>query len=199
MLQKSLRGVFTSLLALSLFSAAQAADVGFEFGLGFDTSGDWRDIGKKAYGADSSGLGMFLELQAGVPIGINENVVIKTELSYLMGFVSVEYAYGEDDTYIDSILIPSVAAEYYVNGREANSFFVGANIGYPIPSSGSDGAYELEKKGVSFGIYGGYAFNGNLKVSLGYRSIPVEAVYLNGAYKESVNLGGVSFRFAYAF
>jgi hypothetical protein len=75
---------------------------------------------------------------------------------------------------------------------------VGANIGYPIPSSGSDGAYELEKKGVSFGIYGGYAFNGNLKASLGYRSIPVEAVYLNGK-KESVNLGGVSFRFAYAF
>jgi hypothetical protein len=184
-------------LASSLFSAAQAADVGFEFGLGLATSGDKSDIGEKAYNADSSGLGMFIELQAGVPIGVTDNVVIKPELSYLFSFVTVEGPYA-DDTYIDSVFIPSVSAEYYVNSHKANSFFVGANIGFPIPSSGSD-AYELEKDGISYGIYGGYAFSGNFKAQLGYRSIPVEVVYWDGIYKESANLGGVTFRLAYTF
>jgi hypothetical protein len=201
MLQKSfsLKGVFVFLLAFLLFGAttSQAADIGFEFGFGLSTSGDRSDILEKAYAADSSGLGMFLGLQAGVPIGVSENVVIKPELSYLLGFVKVEGVYS-DDTYIDSILIPAVAAEYYINSYVKSSFFLGADIGYPVPSSGSDGAYELEKDGVSYGVYGGYSFSGNAKILLGYRSIPVEVVYKNGK-KESANLGGVSLRFAYTF
>ncbi|MDR1285108.1 MAG: hypothetical protein LBJ88_02785 [Campylobacteraceae bacterium] len=199
MLQKSvsLKGVFALFLTFLLFNAIQAADVGFELGLGFDTSGDRSDILEKAYGGDSSGLGMFLELQAGVPIGVTDNVVIKPELSYLLGFVKVEGTYS-DDTYIDSIFIPSLSVEYYINSRKENSFFVGANIGYPAPSSGSDGEYELEKDGVSYGVYGGYSFGGNSKIMLGYRSIPIEAVYANDV-KESANLGGVLFRFAYTF
>jgi hypothetical protein len=57
---------------------------------------------------------------------------------------------------------------------------------------------QLSAKIISYGIYGGYAFSGHFKVQLGYRSIPVEAVYWNGA-KESANLGGVTFRLAYTF
>jgi hypothetical protein len=199
MLQKSfsLKSIFALFLTFSLFNAIQAADIGFEFGLGLDTSGDRMDILKKAYGSEPSGLGAWFELQVGVPVGVNENIVVKPELSYLMGFVRVDGAYARD-TYIDSILIPSVAVEYYINGRKESSFFVGANVGYPIPSSGSDGDYGLEKDSVSYGIYGGYAFGGHSKISLGYRSIPVEAVYANGG-SESANLGGVLLRFSYAF
>ncbi|MDR0579446.1 MAG: hypothetical protein LBG21_02475 [Campylobacteraceae bacterium] len=198
MLQKSfnLKSVFALLLASSLFSAAHA-DIGLEIGFGLDTSGDKLDAVEKAYGTKSSGLGMFLEMQAGMQIGVNENVVIKPELSYLFGLVKVEYLYG-DNVYIDSILIPAIAAEYYVNDRKGDSFFVGANIGYPIPSSGSGGVYEFEQDGMSYGIYGGYIFGGNSKISLGYRSIPVKTIYANDN-RESANFGGVSLKIAYIF
>ncbi|MDR1461021.1 MAG: hypothetical protein LBI78_05195 [Campylobacteraceae bacterium] len=190
---------FTLLFTFLLISAikTQAADIGFEFGFGLDTSGDRLDSIERAYGTDSSGLGMFFELQAGMPIGIAENFLVKPKLSYLMGYVSVDYAYGED-TCMDSLLISGVAAEYHINGYEKNSFFVGAEIGAISASSDSDGYYELDSNGVSYGIYGGYNFGGGSKILLGYRSIPVEVTYQNG-YKESNNFGGLSLQFTYTF
>jgi hypothetical protein len=199
------KSIFSTLLFSSLFAlpvSVFGVNVGFEIGAGFHTGGDHTDTVESAYRADSSGLGMFLGLQAGIPIGVTENFVVKPQLSLSFISVSVEDGYGEEDSYVDTIVIPGVAAEYYINGRK-NSAFIGAEIGVVSASGGSDkywnAGYELSGDGVSFGIYGGYAFGGGGKVSIGYRSVPVEVDYTYGLPIESANFGGLSFLFSYAF
>ncbi|MDR1452136.1 MAG: hypothetical protein LBI57_07405 [Helicobacteraceae bacterium] len=183
-------------------SGVKAADIGFEVGAGFNTGGDHTDAVEDSYGVDSDGLGLFLELRAGVPIGLTPNAVVKPQLSLLFTFVSVEDSVGNKDDYTDTIAIPGVAAEYYINGyKNSDSVFIGAELGVVTASGGSDkysnAGYELSGDGASFGIYGGYAFASGAKLSIGYRSIPVELEYNYGG-KESYNFGGLSFLFSYA-
>jgi hypothetical protein len=200
------RGYLPSLfLAFSLFTAtnAQAVDIGFEFGAGFNTGGNHSSAVEDAYGVDSDGLGLFLELYAGVPFSVTENVIVKPQLSLSFTFVSVEDGYGNTDDYTDTIVIPGVAAEYYINGYKNDSVFIGAEFGVVSASGGSDEyynvGYSLSGDGVSFGIYGGYAFGSGARFSIGYKSIPVELEYNYGGKKESENFGGLSFLFKYAF
>ncbi|MDR3347146.1 MAG: hypothetical protein LBN32_00890 [Helicobacteraceae bacterium] len=185
--------------SLALVPSAKATDIGFEFGAGFSTGGDWSDTIDKAYGGDSSGLGMFVNLQGGVPIGITENAVVKPKLALLLGLVSVDFGRGETESHADTIVIPGVAGEYYLNGyKDDPSVFAGIELGLVTASGGDGNYYDLSGDGLSFGFYGGYAFGGGAKFSIGYRSIPVEVKYL-GVYEESANFGGVSFLFNYAF
>jgi hypothetical protein len=192
-----------SLVPLVFAVSAQAIDIGFEFGVGINTGGDHTDAVEEAYRTDSDGLGMFIELHAGVPIGVTENFVVKPQLSLSFSSVSVEAYRGATETYVDTIVIPGVAAEYYINGYKNNSVFLGAELGSVGASSGSDKdasyGYKLAGDGSSFGIYGGYASGSGAKFSLGYRSIPVEVEYNLNGKKESKNFGGAQFLFSYAF
>jgi hypothetical protein len=194
---------FAFVLSLVFVPNVQAADIGFEFGAGFNTGGNHTSAVEDAYGVDSEGLGLFFELHAGVPIGVAENVVVKPQLSLSFTAVSVEDAVGKTDDYVDTIVIPGVAAEYYIEGYKSDSVFIGAELGVVSASGGSDEyynvGYSLSGDGVSFGIYGGYVFGGGAKFSIGYRSIPVELEYNYGGKKESENFGGLSFLFSYAF
>jgi hypothetical protein len=143
-----------------------------------------------------------LELSVGLPIGVTENFVVTPKFSYLMGIVSVSYDYGsheETDSYINSVALPAIAADYYLNDHKTdNSFFFGAEVGFPSPSSGKKERYEFESDGLSFGARVGYAF-GNGNFSIGYRSIPVKVKFFGGSIEESRNFGGVSLKFAYSF
>jgi hypothetical protein len=186
---------------LVIATNAQAVDIGFEFGAGLVLGGDHADALEESYATDdSTGLGAFLELNIGVPIGVTENVVVKPKISFLFSPVSVDYGYDESDTYLDTIIIPAIAAEYYINGFRSDSIFLGLELGVPSPSSGNDAPYPYEhdfkSDGISWGIYGGYNFS-NAKFSVGYRSIPIE--HTDVVYgSDSKNFGGVSFQFAYA-
>ncbi|MDR0664729.1 MAG: hypothetical protein LBF86_04310 [Helicobacteraceae bacterium] len=151
-------------------------------------------------------MGAFLQFYLGVPIGVTENVIVKPKLSLAFSPVSVEVIGGEDVSYVDTIVIPGVAGEYYIDGyKDDPSVFIGAELGVVSASGGDDEyrlygyGYELEGDGVSFGIYGGYAFGGGGKFSIGYRSAPVEVTYYRGNKKESKDFGGLSFLFSYAF
>jgi hypothetical protein len=152
---------------------------------------------------DSDGLGLFLELHAGVPLGVTENFVVKPKISFSFTTVSVEDLIGQKDEYTDTIVIPGVAAEYYINGYKDGSAFIGAELGVVSASGGSDDyanvGYDLSGDGLSFGFYGGYAFESGAKLSIGYRSIPVELEYNINGKSESKNFGGVSFLFSYAY
>ncbi|MDR2342879.1 MAG: hypothetical protein LBD84_07570 [Campylobacteraceae bacterium] len=195
---------FTFILIFLLIGTTkvQAVDFGLEFGFGVDTSKDWSNSLDKAYEAYdySLDLNVFFELQAGIPIGINENFLVKPKVSYLTGF-AFYYDHNQNDqkdVYSDSFTIPGIAVEYHLNGHQGNSFFIGAEVGTIIASSGSGGHYEFDDDSVSYGIYGGYNFNGGSKIALGYRNIPIEVTYLDG-YKESKNFGGFSLQFLYTF
>jgi hypothetical protein len=213
-------GIFKKLFFLMLFIAsslvcpteAQAVDIGFELSGGISTSGDYVDSITEAYEekygdrfSSKSGLGMFFEIGAALPIGLVEKIVIKPKISLLITAISVEEedSYGSSnkiEIYFNTIFIPALTSEYYINGYKESSFFFGGEIGAPFPSGGND-EYELGKKGISFGVYVGYAFYAGVKISIGYRSIPVEITYFPGAaeYKKSKDFGGVSFLFAYTF
>jgi hypothetical protein len=148
---------------------------------------------------------MFLETGVALPIGFAEKIVIKPKVSFLITAISVEEedSYSSSnkiETYFNTIFIPAVASEYYINGYKESSFFFGGEIGAPFPSGGND-EYNQGNKGISFGVYVGYAFYAGIKISVGYRSIPVEITYFPGAaeYKKSKDFGGVSFLFAYTF
>jgi hypothetical protein len=68
-----------SLLLVPLVFAvsAKAFDIGFELGAGFNTGGNHTSAVEDAYGVDSDGLGLFIELHAGIPLGVSENFVVK--------------------------------------------------------------------------------------------------------------------------
>jgi hypothetical protein len=196
---------------LACVTNAQAADIGFELSTGLSTSGDYTDSIEKAYEdvyekSIDSGLGIFYEIGAAMPVGIAENIVVKPKISLLMGFVSIEVTDSAGSTKdielkINTVFIPAIATEYHLNGYKEPSFFFGGEIGFPIISGGDDEYYELENDGISFGFYCGYAFKGGVKISIGYRSIPAEITYFPNLieYKETKNFGGVSFQFAYKF
>jgi hypothetical protein len=213
-------GIFKKLFFLMLFitsllvcaTEAQAVDIGFEFSGGISTSGDYVDSVTEAYEkkygdrlSNNGGLGMFLETGAALPIGFAEKIVIKPKISLLITAIAVEEedSFGSSEnveTYFNTIFIPAVASEYYISGYKGSSFFFGGEIGAPFPSGGND-EYKLGNNGISFGLCCGYAFYAGIKISVGYRSIPVEFTYFPGAteYKKSKDFGGVSFLFAYTF
>ncbi|MDR0580336.1 MAG: hypothetical protein LBG21_07030 [Campylobacteraceae bacterium] len=195
---------FTFVLAFLFIGTTkvQAVDFGLEFGFGVDTSKDWSSSIDRAYEAYdySLNLNAFFEAQVGVPIGITEDFLLKPKVSYLTGF-AFYYDYNQKDqkdVYRDSFIIPGIAAEYHLNGHQGNSFFIGAEVGTIRASSGSEGHYDFDNGGISYGVYGGYNFSGGSKISLGYREIPIDVTYLDG-YKESKNFGGFSLQFVYTF
>lgn len=97
-----------------------------------------------------------------------------------------------DETYINTIIMPGIYAQYYFT--EARTWYVNGGLSIPIANTGSD-FLELDGKGVGLAGSIGYAFSGQtLRVEGGYSYMPVD-VSLNGSKVDDYNFGGFQLRF----
>lgn len=164
------------------------ASTALELGAGFVISPDYGDLLEDVYeDADSTGIGGWLDLHVGVRMALSDQLTVTPALDVLLNYVIVDGLGDEDETYLNSIVIPSVGVRYAF--QQVPSLYLGGEINYNTPNSGSD-FYEFDSGGMGWGAFVGYAFDA-MRMELGYLDIPVEV----GASEE--NLGGVMFRIGF--
>ena len=183
-------GLAVLFVAAPLVAAAATDDsTAIELGAGVVISPDYGSLLEDVYrDADSTGIGGWLDLHGGVRLKVNDQFSITPTLGLLLNYVIVTGG-RQDESYLNSIIVPSVAARYSFD--KAPSLYIGGEVNYNIPNTGSD-YYEFESGGVGFGGVLGYAFEGDMNLELGYVYLPVEV----GSRDE--NLGGFLFRIGIA-
>ena len=178
-------------------------DTQFVVGVGIVISPDYRDLLEAAYpNADLWGGYGWLDLHLGLRFNANENFSITPQLGFLFNLVSIDYYYfdyydtwHEEDSYFNTIIVPSISARYAFN--KAPSLYLRAEVNYNIPNTGSD-AYDFSSGGVGVGGMVGYEFKGGWHLEGGYTYIPVDVEWWGG--KEDRNIGGgFTVRFGKAF
>ncbi len=171
-------------------AAAKDKPVAVELGGGFIISPGYGSLLKDAYPhASSPGIGGWLNLQGGIRFRLSDQFSITPTLGVLLNYVIVSGG-GQDENYLNSILVPSLSARYSFS--KAPSLYVGGEVNCNSPSSGSD-RYDLKSDGIGFGGYVGYAFEGGMNMEVGYLDLPVKTRF------SKENLGGVLLRAAFAF
>ena len=181
------------------------SSVAIEIGAGADFSSDYNSVLKDIYSDYDLGFGGwgFLDIHLGVRCKLNEQLSVTPTLGVLLNYVIVSGG-THDDSYLNSILVPSLAARYSFTSTP--SAYIGAEVNYNSPNTGSD-IYELKSGGVGYGGFLGYAFEGDWNAELGYLYLPVEVAGMNvGHYDEDArvyhpadeNFGGVLLRFSKA-
>ena len=202
-----MKQIAIGVLALLLYATvSQAVDLGFEAGIGISISSDYQSVVKDAYpGSSVSGAGaMMSDLHIGVPIAISENIVVAPTITLLISFVAVTYDYGtheETDSYSNTVIVPALAARYYLSGRKNSSPYFEAEVNANSPHSGKSDRYKFSSGGTGYGIFGGYHIamdNLGVNIELGYRYLPVEVDAWNSS-KETKNFGGFAVRTSITF
>lgn len=186
MQNSALRVSLAILFALTLFGAATASAEGAaaELGAGLVISPDYGSMLEDVYDGVGTGIGGWVNLQGGIRLPVNDQFSITPTLGLLLNYVIVTGA-GRDETYLNSIVVPSVAARYAFT--KAPSFYVGGEVNYNLPNTGSD-YYELNSGGVGFAGFFGYAFEKYVHVEIGYLDLPVEVD--TGTETSNKNMGG---------
>ena len=166
------------LAALPAVATAQEDATDIILGIGLVISPGYNDVFDDAY-SDSSTSGGYgwLDLQFGVRIDTADRLSISPSVDLLVNFVS------GSDSYANTIVLPSVSAQYAF--EEGSSFFLRGEVNYGIPNMGGD-RVDAESGGVGFGGALGYAFDIGIDVELGYVHVPVE---INNVLDE--DFGGV--------
>ena len=168
--------------------SAQGEQMQVEVGAGITISPNYGDLLDDVYpGYDFSfgGYG-WLDLHVGLRFNATDQLSLTPTLGLLLNYTIADGG-PRDESYLNSIILPSIALRYTF--AEVPSLYAGGEVNYGIPNTGSD-YYEFDSGGVGFGAFLGYAFDGGWSVEAGYSHVPIEV----GTLDENIG-GGVLFRF----
>ncbi len=185
--------------------ASKQDKVGFLIGGGIVVSPGYNDYVKESYRAggydDESGLG-WLDLYAGIEFKLKSNFSIMAGSDLWVNKVEIEGG-SLDESYLNTIIIPSIYGKFYFD--EAKTFYVTGGLLIPFPSSNSDN-FEFENDGIGLG--GGIGLSTaedgtGINFEFGYIYVPVEAKATESNPSvgggEDYNFGGIQLRALLAF
>ncbi len=161
---------------------------GWDFSGGFLVSPEYRSILDDAY-PESSVTGGFawFDLGAAYRWRMSEMLSIHAGANVLVNAVT------GDDSYVNFVLVPGVSGRYRFS--PAPCFYAGAEANLNMPTSGSS-RFDFSAGGLGLGLLGGYEFQRDWRLELGYLYLPVK---VSGAVRGTKNVGGLSIRFAMPF
>lgn len=162
-------------------------------GVGFAFSPGYSDFIDDVY-VDSTGLGGWFDLYAGVDYKITPQLSVFGGVDFWMNAVE---SIIPSETYMNTILIPSVYVQYYFT--EKRSLYVNGGIGIPIANCGSE-YIDFSGDGVSLGANVGYAVGeGTVRIEAGYLLVPVKVESVQTNWSNDYDFGGFQFRFMFGF
>ena len=164
-----------------LATPATAKEWEWTLGGGIIISPDYKSMMEDVYGeVDASTIG-WVDLQAGARYGFSDAFTFTPGMDLLINYFVPE----EEDTFLSYILLPSAGIQYAFQNNPA--YYLGAEVSYPLASSGSD-SLDLSASGPGFGAYLGYMTEQEWNIEFGYSMLPVENAAEDEA--EEYNLGG---------
>jgi hypothetical protein len=129
-------------------------------------------------------------VQLGLRFKAVENLSITPGADLLLNAVA------GDESFINTIILPSVAARYAIT--QGDSFYVEGAINFGIVNTG--GNIDAKSGGVGFSGAVGYAFASGFGLEAGYLRVPVEIAGIGRHGKTTdENFGGFMFRVKMAF
>jgi len=163
-------------------------------GIGFAFSPGYSDFIDDNY-ADSTGIGGWLDLYLGVDYKITPQLSVFGGVDFWMNGVDV--VGFQSESYINTIFIPSIYAQYYFT--KSRTFYVNGGIGLPIPNTGSE-YFDYSSDGVTLGGNIGIAVGeGTARFEAGYLMVPVKVESLSSGVSKDYDFGGFQFRFMFGF
>ena len=175
----------------------------FSLGVGFVFSSDYNDLLDDVYDDVTGGFG-WLAFEFGFRQTINEHLIISPSADILLNYAYVDRNFGDDDTYFNSIILPSISARYKFS-PELASFYVEGEVNFNIPNTGSDD-FDFDSGGIGFGGALGYTFANKMEIEVAYKKIPVDVEIQTTTMTTTVidrdreeNLGGIHFGFRKRF
>lgn len=214
MMKQKMMFVWMMIVVLvSMTSTTYAVGAGprFQLGGGLVISPDYRNALEDAYpDADITGGYGFLDLSAGLAFKLNEQFSITPKVDFMFNYViGLGNDGGDDESFLNTIILPGVVARFQF--AQAPALYIGGEINYNIPNSGSDNM-DMSSGGVGYGALLGFAFSEGFAVEAGYVYIPVDIEgtsysydygwyghYQHESYSDTYNMGGGVIRFIGTF